>query len=311
MITKTCSPDTLLSGGGQFDFFSPHYSCSDAQVRGEFDPFRYPLPIVDSCNKQIIWGWHIVCQAKRAGCFEIVCRCIEEGEADSFLEKTEIALSMENRCGSYSLTEKEKIYLFLKNNMCSLSGCNEDWISCVPTSLLSLVQKEGSFIPSAEVFSSLPPALKELVGRELLDLKTAKNCSNIPAKALSGLEAVVEKLSFAARRIFLINISEIIKRDSLDDKAACAFAKKLAEEASPAEAAEKERRPNLFASEKDFKDFSGTYLKSTGVRLKHPPFFEGESFGVEFSFKTKKQLDKIIKSLNILQEKSDDIFRLL
>lgn len=307
MITKTYSSNTLLSCGDQFDFFSSHYSYSETQLSSGFAPFRYHLPLVDSRNRQVIWGFHIV----RKAIGEIVCRCIEEGEADSFLEKTEIALSMENRCGSYSLIEKEKIYLFLKNNMCSLPDYDEDWISSVPTSLLSLVQNEGSFIPSTEVFASLPPALKELAGRELLDLKTAKSCSNIPAEALSNLEAVVQKLSFAARRIFLINISEIIKRDSLNDKITCAFAKKLAEEASPTEAAERERRPNLFTAEKEFKDFCDTYLKSTGVRLKHPPFFEGESFGVEFSFKSKKQLDKIIKSLNILQEKSDDIFRLL
>ncbi|MDX9801819.1 MAG: hypothetical protein RBT69_10840 [Spirochaetia bacterium] len=298
MDIKEFNVDDLLSSERLMDFFTPFHG--DGQVQNQL-PVKnglYDLPFVDGTN--VVWGFHILEAAAEEGMDRIYCRDLKKHNP-SIREKLGTALLAEGRKDSYSWAEKERIYLFIKN---VLPGDPDE-------RLLALVQGGGSFIPSAVIYSSLPHYLKNLVEKGMVDLKTAKNCVNIPEKAFKLIEEYFNNLSFSKKRIMLVNISEIISRNTLDEKGSCNLAKEIMAGAEPSSEAEKRRYPDLSDSFSQFDAFCAENLKNTGITLKSPPWFEGDSFTVSFTFKSAKQLERIISSLERLKGKTDEIFRLL
>jgi hypothetical protein len=294
--------EKLLAGKRIYDFFSAHYSEKELHsIQNLISGDLYLLPVIDDSNIAafVIWGYHILDAARNAGLESIYCRNIA-GKNYSQLQKLEIALKLEGRTDKYTWPEKEKIYLFIG-----------DIPDTANDSLLYLVQSGSSFMPSAALYSSLPWFIKKMTGNDLLDLKTAKTCSNIPEDGFRLLEKSITGQTFSQRRIFLVCISEIIKRYSMDEKKSCELIERVVSQSDPAAAAGRLRYPELSANEDVFNKFCSTYLKNSGIKLRNPPYFEGDSYSVDFSFSSRKQLDKIIASLETLRDKSDDIFRLL
>ncbi len=80
---------------------------------------------------------------------------------------------------------------------------------------------------------------------------------------------------------------------------------------NPFEYAASVRYPQLKKLEHEFSAYNEKYLKGSGIQLKSPPNFEGGSYTVQFSFKSQKQLGRIIDRLEKVRESSDEIFRLL
>lgn len=293
----------LADGGRRFDFFDSASAAAGSGEAGKgyaglFSRDIYELPVTD--GKEIIWGHRIVDAALEAGVNELLCRDIA-GEGYTPGEKLETALVLENRKGLYSWNEKEKIYNFAEKYLGG--SCGE--------AVCALVQESGSFLASVTAFASLPPLMKKLAGRGIVDLKTAASCSDIPDKALSLLENAIMELSFSRRRIFLVNISEIIKKNSFSQEQSFKLAESIASDEEPFSAVSMMRYPELDGAIKAFESFSADLLKNSGVRLKHPPNFEGEYFSAEFSFRSKKQLDKVINTFEQLRDRCDELFRLL
>jgi len=292
-------PEKLLNSSRSFDFFSVSYNERKNHEMIELVKKElYSLPVID--NELVIWGFHVINAALKAGIKNLLCRNINSKKL-SEEEKLLVALQCENRCNNYSWDEKEKIYLFIQKK---LGGK-------VSNSVLSLIQQEGVFINSVSLYNSFSSVLKTYVKKDIIDLKTAKNCYNIPESSLELLEPYLLTLSFSNRRIILTNISEIIKKKSLDNEKSFFLVKEILEEESPLDSAVKTRYPELISCTEKFNQFNSTVLKDSGIKLKYPPYFEGSSYNVEFSFKSKKHLDKIIKRLLDLKEKSNEIFELL
>ena len=292
-------PEKLLNSSRSFDFFSVSYNeRKNHEIIELLKKELYPLPIID--NELVIWGFHIINAALKAGTENLLCRNINSKKL-SEEERLLIALQCENRCNNYSWDEKEKIYLFIQKE---LGGK-------VSNSVLSLIQQEGVFINSVSLYNSFSSVLKTYVKKDIIDLKTAKNCCNIPENSLELLEPYLLTLSFSNRRIILTNISEIIKKRTLDNEKSFFLIKEILKEENPLDAVVKARYPELISCTEKFNQFNSIVLKDSGIKLKHPPYFEGSSYNVEFSFKSKKHLDKIIKRLLDLKEKSNEIFELL
>ncbi|MCL2792534.1 MAG: hypothetical protein FWD87_05515 [Spirochaetaceae bacterium] len=289
----------LLNSSPIFDFFSTnHDDCKNHEIIDLVKKELYPLPVVD--NELVIWGFHIINAASKAGMKNLLCRNINSKNLTKE-EKLLIALQCENRCSNYSWDEKEKIYLFIVKE---LEGK-------VSNSVLLLVEQGGVFLNTASLYNSFSPVLKTFVKKGIIDLKTAKNCSNIPENSLELLEPYLLTLSFSNRRIILTNISEIIKKGVLDNDKSFSLVKGLLKEEIPFEAVIIIRYPELSLCREKFDQFNSIVLKDSGIKLKHPPYFEGSSYSAEFSFRSKKHLEKIIKRLSDLKEKSDEIFELL
>ncbi len=299
MIIEKHNIKKLLEGKRVFDFFSSHYAKSGKSETGHLmDKGLYTLPFIE--NGEVIWGYHIIEEALRAGLDEIFCGSTGNTPL-STKQKLEAALLSESRRDKYTWDEKERLYLFIASE---LKGETDEY-------LLGLVQQGGSFIPSAALYLSLPGYMKELVAKELVDLKTAKSCSGIAEEAFRVLEKHLLIQTFSKRRIMLVNFAELIKRDSLEVDGAKVLAERITAEDDPYAAIERLRYPDLAAGNEEFSLFCNENLGNTGIRLKNPPYFEGDSYSVEFSFRSVKQLERIIASLGKLKEKADEIFRLL
>ena len=289
--------EKLLNSSPIFDFFTVNDDCN-REIIELLKKELYPLPVID--NGVVIWGFHIINAAAKIGLENLLCRNVDQKKF-SKEEKLLTSLQCENRRDNYSWDEKEKIYLFI---MKELEGKVSD-------SVLSLIQQEGAFINSLVLYCALPDILKKFIKRDIIDLKTARTCSNISKEGWELLEPYLLNLSFSNRRIILTNISEIIKKRFLDNNKSFSLVKNLLEEENPFEVAGKARYPELSSCTEKFDRFNDTVLKGSGIKLKHPPYFEGNSYSVEFSFKSKKHLEKIISRLLELKEKSDEIFELL
>ena len=289
----------LLDSSRIFDFFTlNHDDCKNYEIIELLKKDLYPLPVID--NESVIWGFHIINAAAEIGLETLLCRNVDSKKL-LIEEKLLIALQCENRCNNYSWDEKEKIYLFI----------NKELNGKASNAILSLIQQEGLFINSVSFYNSLSPILKDFIKRDIIDLKTAKNSSNIPKQAWELLGPYLLTLSFSNRRIILTNISEIIKKRFLDSDRSFYFVREILKEENPFEIAIIARYPELSSCTQKFNDFNSAVLKGSGIKLKQPPYFEGSSYSVEFSFKSKKHLGKIIDRLLYLKEKCDEIFELL
>ncbi|MCL2293739.1 MAG: hypothetical protein FWC36_02580 [Spirochaetes bacterium] len=310
-IQNICTEELekLLKSSRTYDFFAKYYD-DEGYCRQEIIELvkkdLYPLPVVD--NENVVWGFHIIAAAAKLGIKNLLCRSLNSQALSKEFSKEEkllITLQCENRKNNYSWEEKEKIYLFIVKE---LDGKVSD-------SVLSRIQHEGLFMNSVSLYNSFPAHLKNLIQKNIVDLKTAKNCTAINERAWEELEPYLLTLTFSNRRIFLTNLSELLKKNALDKEfdssKSFSFVKKLLEKKNPLEAVFKARYPDFSSCTERFNQFNSEVLKDSGIKLKQPPYFEGNSYSVEFSFRSKKHLEKIINRLSVLKEKSDEIFRLL
>jgi len=292
-------PGKLLNSSRLYDFFAINYDSSgDPETIELLKKELYPLPVID--NELVIWGFHIINAAVKIGLENLLCRNVHSKKL-SKEEKLLTALQCENRCNNYSWDEKERIYMFIDKELDGKAG----------NSVLSRIQHEGLFIKSVSIYNYLPAIIKNFIKKDIIDLKTAKNCSNITKECLELLEPYLLTLSFSNRRIFLTNISEIIRKRVLDNNKSFFLVKEILKEENPFEVAVIARYPELSSCMEKFNHFNSDVLKGSGIKLKQPPYFEGNSYSVEFSFRSKKHLEKIINKLSYLKEKCDEIFELL
>lgn len=255
----------------------------------------YPLPLIS--GRKTIWGHQIIQDAASNGELFVFCRHIS-GDAESNLI---YALKMENRTDSYSWREKENILQFIDENRIDRKN----------TDILTLVQLEGSFIPNTEKYSELTESLKLIVEKDILDLKTALKLELLNNPMIEKTVDIIRDFSFSRKRLFINYIVETLKKNDKNEEEIDAILDKASSSDDPFEYVALMRYPALKRLENEFASYTEKYLKGSGIQLKPPPYFEGGGYSLQFSFKSKKQLGKIIERLEKVRETSDEIFRLL
>ncbi len=79
----------------------------------------------------------------------------------------------------------------------------------------------------------------------------------------------------------------------------------------PLSALRRRRYPTLSGLEARFEAIAGRALSGSGVRLSPPPNFEGSRFTVEFTFDSRRELEKRVEALSALEDEVDELSRLL
>ena len=286
MIIEKHFTGRLIDADNNYDFFT--YSAVLADD-------LYPLPVIS--GSEVVWGHSIIRDASAKNIEEIYCRNIS-GTAESNLLT---ALAAENRKDSYSWYEKEKILTFIRKN--SLDEEN--------THILSLIQSEGSFIPNTDRFTKLDSVLKEIVNNNIIDLKTAGRIKDLEDGIILKAVDIIKDFSFSRKRLFMNYLVEMTKKGNRSMDEIISMLDSAAVSESPFDYISLQRYPALKKLEEDFSTYTERNLKGSGIQLKSPPYFEGGSYSVQFSFKSEKQLGRIIERLEKVRETSDEIFRLL
>ncbi|MBN2441613.1 MAG: hypothetical protein JXJ04_09700 [Spirochaetales bacterium] len=276
------------------DFFEEH-TIVDPQLLN----FSLYCPVSLSGNF-LVHGFALLEQAKAGNISEL---SVIELPAMEKKQMVSLALKREARGGHYSWTEVERIMNFL-------SSPDE-----VDNFLITLIagHDDSHFLEKWIDYRSYSLPLKQCINEEIIDFKTAQKISSLPSGVFTSILDYKNshRISFSEIRIFLTTLYEISRRDSLTEQAVEEICRSLLAEDHPVEGIKKIRYPELTGMYEDFKSVRDSLVKAKGVTLTEPPFFEGNSFKVEFYFQSKQQLEKRIKVLKNLQEKADELFKLL
>jgi len=290
--------DKLRSFARSFDLFTGSKPIKNELLELKFLP---PLPIA---GNELVWGFNLLCSAAKAGYGRLQVVRISK---KPLIELLRIAIILEDRAGSFSWEEMEKIYHLLVKN-----GCNELFSSLSP---LLLGHEDSRLFARVKQFSSLKTQLKVLVDEKLIDLKTALHCNNWQAALIEDIGVLLRSgekpLSFSRRRIILNQLLEVSVKQGIPEEKILTLVRNTLNSADPLKTAQALRFPELTAMEERFIELKGKLLAGTAIKLTPPSFFEGENFNISFSFNSKKALEKKINYLKTFAEKTDEFFELL
>ncbi|MEW5816296.1 MAG: hypothetical protein AB1798_12975, partial [Spirochaetota bacterium] len=225
--------------------------------------------------------------------------CIEVGGDPG--ELLILALRLEDRCNRFSWKEKAQILEYIKTTG-SLKRIEE---------ISSLISSDHAFFKLTQDFSALNSALKELVEGGLLDLKTAVAVKELPADVCAYFLTHSQSMSFSRKRLFLRHLYEVWRRDGIEAERLYGITETALKSKDPLGSIEDRRYPHLKELEARLNSYKKKILIKTGIELSPPACFEGDAFSVKFSFKSKKQLSRIITDLTAIKETCDEIFCLL
>lgn len=280
------------------DLFTASRPVSAELLRAGLVP---PLPVGAGL---LAWGFALFKAARDAGLDRLACRSLQGlGRA----ELLALALRLEDRAGAYRWSEKQALLGFARASGFSLG------------SLAPLIEgrAEARLEERIGQFAALPPALRRMVDRGELDLRAALEVRELPEQALDA--AAQSRLSFSERRAFLQLLQEIGGRDQLSDsqlislaQAALASRRAAAQAGPKALAALRElRSPVLSDLRRRWSSLERELLSGSGVALAPPPFFEGDSLQVSFSFRTRAALARKLKALARVEERCDELLSFL
>lgn len=290
------------------------------KLKKDFDIFHSPplpqsragvLPVFCT-EEEIVWGFPCLKNMQRMGGKK--CWGVKVYERDP-VALLSLSLSLENRRDRYSLKEKCKIYRLLEDR-----GVEDRAGEVAP-----LISTKGSFLVQVKQVLTLPSPLKNAVEEEVIDAKTAQTVSDLPPEAvqvyLKRISHTPEKenqgdipLSYSRRRLLLLYLYEIVKRQGMEGPEAVRTFSHILSEPSMEKAFDKAKRlrfPELTEREEALRRFEEMYLCGTGMKLEAPQNFEGDSFRFSFSVNSPRQLETMISRLESIRNNSNDIFRLL
>ncbi|MBN2551362.1 MAG: hypothetical protein JXB06_01275 [Spirochaetales bacterium] len=279
--------------GRELDIFSGRRAPAPELILKGLYP---PLPI---CAETLIWGFHILRAAQSQKVRQLSCLIIPSCPAAQLLA---LALKLENRAGSYSWREKEKMLGFLAAS----EGRPE-----LLQELSPLIENhpDPRIADRIASFSALPGELKRLVEEGQIDLRSAARVQSLPEDVFARLGS--SPLSFSRRRQFLNELFEVGGRLKLSGRDISSLARRALEDPKPFETIHRLRFPTLSALEERFSALERELLKGSGVRLHPPPYYEGEAFTVEFEFNSPKTLARKLNALRSLEGRIDALFELL
>jgi len=272
----------------RFDLFDAKPGYDPDLLRWRIFP---PLPV---CGDDLVWGFRLLKAAQSEGLDELPV--VEIDTRGRLL----CALKLENRAGRYSWKERLSVFELYRE----LSGEEE------PDSISLAVSGDRGFFPRMERYASLPGHLRKAVDGGRLDLGIAEKASALP-EAACNLAFSHPGLSFSRVREFLVTLSEIRMRDSLQDEQVRALAEEALAAGDPIEAIREARYPQLSGLARRFDAIRERYTGRTGVSLEAPANFEGDGFTVSYSFSTKAEFQKKLRALEKLEEGCDRLAELL
>ena len=303
---KILTPAEIGSLNAEMDIFSGSKAPDSELIEKKIYP---PLPI---CSGTVIWGFQILRSAESQGLRQVNCLVIPSCPRAGMLS---LALKLENRPGSFSWLEKQRMLAFLGKSE-SLSTADGDPV--VSPALIELLSElspliEGHRDPQLAgkiiSFASLPQGLKALVSEEQVDLKSAVRVQNLPEAVFAGLHA--SALTFSQRRQFLNELFEVGRKLRLSHAEIADLAKRAFGDPQPIETVHQLRFPVVTELDKRFAALVEQPLKGSGVQLRPPPYYEGETFTVEFGFNSAKSLDRKLNALRSLEGHLDALLELL
>ena len=265
-----------------------------------------PLPI---CSDTLIWGFEILRSAGRQGLRQVHCLLIPSCPRAEMLS---LALKLENRAGRFSWPEKERMLAFL-----AASEAPTGTLSSDPT-LIELVDdlspliedhRDPQLAEKIVAFAALPAGLKTLVAEGQLDLKSATRVQDLPEEVFVGLQS--STFTFSERRQFLNELFEVSRKGAFSQAEIRCVADQAFRNRQPIEAVHRLRYPALTALERRFSGLEERLLKGSGVRVKPPPYYEGDSFTVEFEFNSTKSFNRKLNALHSLEGSLDALLELL
>lgn len=296
---QTIPPAEVGSLNPELDIFSGGRAPAPELIEKNLYP---PLPI---CSDTLIWGFEILRSARRRRLRQMNCLIIPSCPRSEMLS---LALKLENRAGSFSWPEKQRMLEFL--------GTSED-LSAGPalielfSDLSPLIEAHRDPQLAAKIaeFAALPQGLKALVAAGQVDLKNAVRVRNLPQEVFAGLQG--STLTFSQRRQFLNELFEVSRKGKLAQREIRDLASQAFRDRQPIETVHRLRFPTLTELESRFSALEEHLLKGSGVRLNPPPCFEGEAFSVEFQFNNSKSFKRKLNALHSLQGHLDALFELL
>ncbi len=260
-----------------------------------------PLPVGSGL---LAWGFPLLKAARAAGLDRLACRDLQgTGRA----ELLALALRLEDRAGAYRWSEKQALLGFARVSGFSLDG------------LAPLIEgrAEARLEERIAQFAGLPPALQRMVDQGELDLRAAVEVRELPEQVLNA--AAESRLSFSERREFLQLLQEIGGRDRLFGtqlgelaQSALALRRGATQAGQEALSALRERRSPLQADlRRRWASLEQELLSGSGVSLRPPPFFEGDSLQVSFSFRTRAGLGRRLRALDRVEERCGELLSFL
>jgi len=300
---QTLTPAEIGSLSTELDIFSDGLAPRSDLIEKNLYP---PLPI---CSDTLIWGFQILRSARRRRLKQVNCLVIP---SCSRTEMLSLALKLENRAGGYSWPEKERMGEYL-----AASGAAPQDLSAGPTlidplsDLSPLIEghRDPQLAAKIAAFAALPQRPKTLVAKGQVDLKSADRVKNLPGEVFAGLKT--GSLTFSQRRQFLNELFEVSRRRELSQAEIRRVVKRAFQDQNPIEAVHRLRFPTLTALERRFSAVEEELLRGSGVKVKPPPYFEGDALTVEFQFDSVKSFDGKLSALQTLEGHLDALLELL
>lgn len=292
-------PAEIDSLSRELDIFSGSRTPDPELIEKNLYP---PLPI---CSDTLIWGFEILRSAESQRLRQVNCLVISPCSQTRMLA---LALKLENRAGSFSWPEKQRMLAFLGTS----EDLSADRLLIEQFSELSpLIEshRDPQLAAKIAAFAALPQGLKALVAGGQVDLKSAIRVQDLPEEIFAEVQAGT--LTFSQRRQFLNELFEVSRKRELSHGEIRDLADRAFRDRRPIETVHRMRFPMLSELEGSFATLEEQLLKGSGVQMKPPPYFEGDSFSVEFEFNSAKSFNRKLTALHSLEGRLDALFELL
>jgi hypothetical protein len=262
-----------------------------------------PLPI---CSNTLIWGFDILRSAKLENVPELNVLVVPPCSRAWMLS---LALKLEDRAGSFSWPEKERMLTFLAEPQDSQMEARGAADLMEELSPLIENHRDPQLAVKINSFAALPVDLKDQVAKDQIDLKSAGRVQSLPVEVFASIRS--STLTFSQRRQLLTELFEIRGKLELSERDTVILTRKALKGAQPLDVIRRLRYPTLSTLQERFSALQEELLQGSGVQLKPPPYFEGEAFSVEFRFHNARTLDRKLSALHALEGKLDALFELL
>jgi hypothetical protein len=273
-----------------------------------------PLPI---CSGTLIWGFGLLPTAKALRMRQLSCLDIPSCTRRQMLAT---ALRLENRAGAFTWNERQRMLSYLsaqsskgreRHDKAAGNGKAKPALAEAVTELSPLIEnrQDPHLADRINAYGALPEAVKKLVRDDRIDLKTASRVQDLPAAVFRNLRK--SGLTFSQARQFLNELFEISRKKTLSPEDTEKLAGRVLIAAQPHEEIHRLRFPTITSLEKSFSDLEQELLRGSGVHLSPPPYFEGDSYTINFSFNSRRSLVRKLNALHRLEGRCDALFELL
>lgn len=138
-----------------------------------------------------------------------------------------------------------------------------------------------------------------------LDLRAALAARELPEEAVTAVAGA--QLSFAERRAFLALLAGASFQARLRPEQTSALAGEALAAPRPLEVLEQLRYPRLTELKRGWTELTGSLLSGSGVKVSPPPWFEGDSFEVRFTFTDGPTLTRRLRALARVERRCDEL----